>query len=217
MKLEGIYKKMLAHFGPREWWPVSNGFAPPEWEVCVGAILTQNTNWRNVERVLDNLKNEKMISPTDIKNIDKASLERLVRPSGYYRQKAERLKTFADFGLSFGAFPGFSKNVTRERLLGVKGLGPETADSILLYALGRPVFVIDAYTKRVFRRLGIIDSDDYEKLRKFFEESVPKDAEIYKEFHALIVEHAKNYCRKRPLCSGCVLRDGCGHQPSIKV
>lgn len=209
MKLTEIYQKMLAHFGPREWWPVSNGFTPPEWEICVGAILTQNTNWRNVERALDNLKNEKMISPTDIKNIDKAALERLVRPSGYYRQKAERLRIFADFVLGFGSFPGFSKNVTREQLLDVKGLGPETVDSILLYALNRPVFVIDAYTKRIFSRLGFKDGKNYEGWKRLFVSGLPKDAGLYKEFHALLVELAKNYCKKKPLCSECPLQNEC--------
>jgi len=203
MELPEVYQRLLEHFGPQGWWPVRNGFDPPEWEVCVGAILTQNTSWRNVEKVLDNLKNERILSPLDMIKIDKNRLEKLIKPSGFYRQKAERLKIFADFVLGFGSFKKFSKRVTREQLLKVKGLGPETVDSILLYALNRPVFVVDAYTKRVFTRLGFEDRKNYEEWRRFFEENLPNDVDLYKESHALIVEQGKILCRNNPMCEKC--------------
>jgi len=187
-----LYEKLLERFGEQGWWPMSNGFEPPEWEVCVGAILTQNTNWKNVEKALENLKKSGVISPDDIIKIEKSKLEQIIRPSGFYRQKAERLRIFADFVLGFGPFKKFSESVTRVQLLKVKGLGPETADSILLYALNRPVFVIDAYTKRICRMLNISKSQNYEELRSFFENSLPKDVKVYKELHALIVELGKN-------------------------
>jgi len=211
MELLEVYQKLLEHFGPQGWWPMRSGFDPPEWEVCVGAILTQNTSWRNVEKALNNLKNEEILSPLDVIKIDKNRLENLIRPSGFYRQKAERLKIFADFVMGFGSFEKFSKRVTREQLLKVKGLGPETVDSILLYALSRPVFVVDAYTKRVFTRLGFEDRKTYEEWRRFFEENLPKDVGIYKESHALIVELGKNWCRKSPICKKCIFQVDCAH------
>jgi len=212
-RLMEIYKKLLQHFGPQGWWPMSKGFAPPEWEVCIGAILTQNTNWKNVEKALENLKKEGILSPEEIKKIKIPVLENLIKPSGFYRQKAGRLKIFSDFVLSFGSFENFKKKVTREQLLQVKGLGPETADSILLYAVNRPVFIIDAYTRRIFTRIGFENcrknKKNYEDWRYFFESNLKRDVEIYREFHALIVEHAKNFCRKEPLCGDCVLNRGC--------
>ncbi len=209
MELMAIYEKLLKRFGGQGWWPMSNGFSPPEWEVCVGAVLTQNTNWRNVEKALENLKAGKVLSPVDMVSTEADELERMVRPSGYYRQKAARLRVFADFVLGFGGFGRFSRKVTREQLLDVRGLGPETVDSILLYALGRPVFVIDAYTKRVFRRLGFKDEHDYGGWRRFFESGLPPYVELYKELHALIVELAKGCCRPKPLCGECVLNEEC--------
>ncbi len=210
MKLLGIYDSLLGSFGPQGWWPMRNGFDPPEWEVCIGAILTQNTNWKNVEKALDGLKKERMLSPADIADAKGDALEKAIRPSGFYRQKAERLRALAGFVMSFGGFGGFSKEVTRPQLLGIKGLGPETADSILLYAIGRPVFVIDAYTRRVFTRTGFCADGGYEEWRALFESGLPEDAGIYREFHALIVELAKKFCRKEPLCAGCPLMPGCG-------
>jgi len=204
-----LYRKLLERFGEQDWWPMSNGFEPPEWEVCVGAILTQNTGWKNVEKALKNMKGNKIIRPADIRKIEKSKLEKIIRPSGFYKQKAERLKTFADFVLVFGSFEKFSKSVTREQLLKVKGLGPETADSILLYALNRPVFVIDAYTKRICKRTGLNKTENYEGLRRFFENNLPRDVSVYKDFHALIVELGKNHCRAKPLCGSCRLAENC--------
>jgi endonuclease-3 related protein len=185
------YEKLLKAYGPQAWWPMRRGFAPKEWEVCVGAILTQNTNWRNVERALDVLSENKAVSPADVLEIKNEKLEQLIRPSGFYRQKAIRLRTLAEFVLSFGSFEKFRNKVERRELLKVKGIGPETADSILLYACGRPHFVIDAYTRRFVRSLGLKIPLDYESLRQHFENSLPKDVALYKEFHALIVEWGK--------------------------
>ncbi len=188
---------------------MKNGFDPPEWEVCAGAILTQNTNWRNVERALGNLKGGGIISPQDVMKTGGARLRELIRPSGFYRQKAGRLRTFAGFVIGFGNFREFSEKVTREQLLRVDGFGPETADSILLYALGRPEFVIDAYTRRVFTRLGRVEGGGYEGWKTFFESGLPEDVGIYREFHALIVELAKGFCRKGPVCAGCPVNGLC--------
>ena len=184
------YEKLLKAYGPQAWWPMRRGFAPKEWEVCVGAILTQNTNWRNVERALDNLIKNKVVTPEATLKTSAKKLELLVRPSGFYKQKAERLKALAKFVLGFGSFDNFKK-VERHELLKVKGIGPETCDSILLYACERPCFVIDAYTKRFVRSLGLKAAQDYESLRSYFEMRLPKDVTLYKEFHALIVEWGK--------------------------
>ena len=172
-------------------------------------FATQQTNWKNVERALGNMKRGRITSPEDIRKVRKNNLECAVKPSGFYRQKAERLRVFSEFVISFGGFHEFSKKVTREQLLEVRGLGPETADSILLYALERPVFVIDAYTKRVFSRFGFENKKDYNEWREFFEDNLPRDVGVYKEFHALIVELGKNFCKTRPLCEKCILNDSC--------
>ena len=189
--LLGIYRSLLKEFGPQDWWPAHRSFKPEEWEICAGAILTQNTNWKNVERALDNLSRNKVISPEATLKTSIPKLEELVRPSGFYRQKAERLKTLAQFVLSFGSFDEFSKKVERSELLKVRGVGSETCDSILLYACGRPHFVIDAYTRRLVRALGIKIKTDYESLKAHFEKNLPEDVALYKEFHALIVRWGK--------------------------
>ncbi len=190
-----VYRKLLEEFGPQNWWPAGRNFKPKEWEICLGAVLTQNTNWKNVEKALDNLAARKILSPADILHLEQTELEQIVRPSGFYKQKAKRLKALAEFVLSFGGFENFRKNVKRSELLGVEGIGPETADSILLYACGRPYFVIDAYTRRLVRHLGWDKKfglkTDYESLREFFERNLPRDVPLYKEFHALIVEWGK--------------------------
>jgi endonuclease-3 related protein len=213
--LSSIYHKLLSRFGPQNWWPVS-GNGHRGWEVCVGAVLTQNTNWNNVEKALQNLITTKQMDPKNITSLDKRRLQRLIRSSGFYKQKARRLKTFAEFVLGFGTLDDFLKRVTREQLLALNGIGPETADSILLYACERPYFVIDAYTRRIFSRLGLIETKDYEELRTFFESNLPKDVNVYKEFHALIVRLAKEHCRKKPLCETCPLTELCKHRKDLK-
>jgi endonuclease-3 related protein len=188
------YQKLLKAYGRQAWWPMKRRFHPREWEVCVGAVLTQNTNWRNVERALDNLVKSRIVTPEATLAISTRKLEQLIRPSGFYRQKALRLRTLAKFVLAFGSFGAFKK-VEREELLKVKGIGFETCDSILLYACGRPYFVIDAYTRRFIKALGLRTANDYESLRHYFEKRLPKDAALYKEFHALIVEWGKRKTR----------------------
>ena len=169
-----------------------------------GNILTQNTAWNNVEKAINNLKQADLIASDKIINVDIAKLKDLIKPAGYYNQKAERLKIIAHFFKK-------NKNITREKLLQIKGVGPETADSILLYALKQPYFVIDAYTKRIFRRLGITNTDNYEELQQLFEKNLKKDTKTFNEYHALIVCLGKNICRKKPLCNNCPLSSICKH------
>jgi endonuclease III related protein len=178
----------------------------------VGAILTQNTAWTNVERALENLRREGMLSLRRMEQAPIAKLARLVRPSGYFRQKAKKLKAFASFlreeyGGSLSRMFCTPTNALREKLLGVHGIGPETADSILLYAGEHPVFVVDAYTKRVLERHGWVSGKaNYEEMRALFERHIPRDAAQYNEFHALLVQVGKNWCRPREArCSECPL------------
>jgi endonuclease-3 related protein len=185
----------------------------------VGAILTQNTSWANVERAIANLKRAKALSPKKLLEIDLEKLEQLVRPSGYFRQKAKRLKIYLQFFFAppiLGSIPNMQKIETgemREMLLAVNGIGPETADSILLYALDKPVFVVDAYTRRIFSRLGLVpEKIGYEELRMFFEKSLPVSVALYNDYHAQLVALGNRYCKKRPLCRECPLfsLDRCG-------
>lgn len=204
-----VFEIMVAEYGRQDWWPAGHGLSPEGWEVCVGAILTQNTAWKNAELALNNLSSAGCRTFMDMLSIDLKLLAGLVRPSGYYNQKAGKLKSLASFVGSFGSFEAFLAKATREGLLSVKGIGQETADSILLYACGRPEFVADAYTKRVFSRLGLVGEADYEDVKRFFESCLERDASLFNEYHALIVEHAKNVCRKRPLCGKCPLANHC--------
>lgn len=206
-----IYKKLLAAYAHQHWWPARGGFVPKEWEICVGAILTQNTAWSNVEKALANMRRNRCTTLKRILETDKRALERLVRPSGFFRQKARRLKAFAQFVNSFGSVELFLRNVTREQLLQVSGIGPETADSILLYAAGRPHFVVDAYTRRIFSRIGVLREESYEGIQALFEAALPRSAARYSEYHALIVQHAKRHCKKVPLCRSCPLRSNCAY------
>jgi len=199
MNLLKIYQKLLKRFGTQNWWPMQRDFSPPEWEICVGAVLTQNTNWGNVELALKNMKEKGLISRDCIKKVSEKKLAEVIRPAGYYNQKAKKLKILASF----------SGNLTRESLLSLWGLGPETVDSILLYAYGKPYFVVDAYTKRIFTRLGFGNRKSYDEWRKFFESNLPRSVSLYKEFHALIVKLGKENCRKKPVCRGCPLRREC--------
>ena len=210
MNLQEIYKILLKTFGKQEWWPMDGGFVPREWEVCIGAILTQNTNWQNVERALENLKRDKITNLERLLEINENKLAGLIRPSGYYNQKAKKLKAFSENVKKKGSVKNFLKNIKRNELLSMKGIGPETADSILLYAAGKPSFVIDSYTKRIFTRMGIVKKGiDYEELREFFERNLPRDVRIYNEYHALIVEMGKNICKPKPLCGKCPLEGKC--------
>jgi endonuclease-3 related protein len=201
-----IYDRLYRAFGPQHWWPAEAAF-----EMMVGAILTQNTSWRNVEKAIDSLKRKGVLTPKGLRQLKKPALASMIRPSGYYRIKADRLKAFVDF--LWEGYGGEIKNMgkerlseLRERLLQVKGVGPETADSILLYGLRKPVFVIDAYTKRVLSRHGIIsEKASYDETQRLFMGHLPHDEKLFNEYHALIVRVGKTLCKKTPKCGICPL------------
>jgi endonuclease-3 related protein len=198
--LNNIYSTLLKALGPQNWWPVRGNFSPKNWEVCVGAVLTQNTSWRNVEKALENLRQSNILTREDITKTPQETLAKIITPAGYFNQKARKLKELASF----------QGEPTRESLLTLWGIGEETADSILLYAYSKPYFVIDAYTRRVFSRLGLIKGDEeYDELRLLFEASVPRETNVYKEYHALIVNLGKNVCKKEPLCRECPISGVC--------
>jgi endonuclease-3 related protein len=206
-RIRAFYKAMFGAYGPQGWWPAETPF-----EVVVGAILTQNTNWKNVERAIANLKREGLLGPAALAAADDARLAEVIRPAGYYRIKARRLKNFIgmlvrDFGGDLDALFALPTGALRERILEVSGIGPETADSIVLYAAGRPVFVVDAYTARMLFRHGLIDRDaTYEDMQSLMAGSLADDVEVFKEYHALLVAVGKRHCRKAaPLCGGCPL------------
>jgi endonuclease-3 related protein len=192
-----IYTKLLNQFGHQQWWPADTPF-----EVVVGAVLTQQTKWENVEWAIQNLKERGLLEPEPLSKADIQELETLVRCTGFYRQKANRLKNISAF---FSENPDLLEkqgNELRNILLSLNGIGQETADSIVLYAAGKPSFVIDAYTKRICKCLGI--EGDYGKLQSVFEEALPRDVPLYKEFHALIVEYGKQFCGKKR-CGECII------------
>ncbi len=206
-ELESIYGRLYSAFGPQRWWPGDSPF-----EVAVGAILTQNTSWHNVERAIANLKGRGLLGPRKMHGLAAGELAGIIRPAGYFNIKAKRLKAFLK--LLFEQYGGSMKRmdrddtaVLRRRLLGVNGIGPETADSILLYALHRPVFVVDAYTKRVLSRHGILGRDEpYEVYQGLFHSTLKADAGLFNEYHALLVRIGKSHCRpSRPLCDECPL------------
>jgi endonuclease-3 related protein len=201
------FAAMSSALGPMHWWPASTPF-----EVIVGAILTQNTSWGNVERAIANLRSAQMLTPSAISTARPSRLAMLLRPSGYFRQKAKKLKAFVrflqrEYGGSLKRMFDTPTAKLREELLSVHGIGPETADSILLYAGNHPVFVVDAYTHRIFGRHGITDGEPhYESVRTLFEAALPRDPQLLNEFHALVVNTGKNWCRKsEPRCAECPL------------
>ncbi len=206
-QLEEYYGALFSAFGPQRWWPGGTQF-----EVIVGAILTQNTSWTNVERAIANLRDAGLLSPAAIDSVPLSRLEELIRSSGYFRQKALKLKAFCeflrvDYAGSLEQMFATPMDVLRKKLLGVFGIGPETADSILLYAGQHPVFVVDAYTKRMLSRHGWIDEDaSYEDVRSMVERQFSGNTGLFNEFHALIVNAGKQFCRPRdPLCGECPL------------
>lgn len=207
-RLQSVHDRLLDHYGPQGWWPAEHPF-----EMMVGAVLTQNTNWTNVEQAIANLRAAGLLDARAIAHCDEVSLARAIRPSGYFNQKGIRLKTLADFYLTHGGEAGIDQLPdARSALLALHGIGPETADSILLYALHRPVFVIDAYTRRIFGRLGATEPDaSYEALQHAFQAELPPDPGLYNEYHALIVMHAKQHCRTHPACPGCPLEKECAY------
>jgi endonuclease-3 related protein len=207
-KLRAVFEWLYEAYGPQHWWPGDMPF-----EVMIGAILAQNTAWSNVEKAIASLKALDCLNPEAILALSHESLAGLLRPTGYFNVKARRLQGFCEWYLAQDGYKTLARQETatlRGRLLGLNGLGPETADDILLYAFKRPVFVIDAYTRRLFARIGVIQGDEaYEELRYMFESALGPDVALYNEFHALIVRHAKEVCKSRPACSGCGLAASC--------
>lgn len=204
--LLGIYNKLYSRFGPQDWWPGDCAF-----EVIVGAILTQNTAWPNVEKAINNLKKHKLLSPRKLSRIKPSKIADLIRPSGYYNIKTRRILNFINYlnvehGGNLKKMFGLKTPALRKKLLEIKGIGPETADSILLYAADRPIFVVDAYTRRIFSRHQIIkEGVSYDRIQRLFMSNLPRSARIYNEYHALIVRAGKEFCRKNPKCGACPL------------
>ncbi len=202
-----MYDRLSHAFGPQHWWPGDTPF-----EIAVGAILTQNTNWLNVEKAIQNLKNRDALSAEVIYEIPVKELAELIRPAGYFNIKAQRLKSFINFLMkeyhgSMIKMKSRETHLLRKQLLSVNGIGPETADSILLYALEKPVFVIDAYTKRVLSRHRILDDNSsYDEFQSLFQGTLKQDEKLFNEYHALFVKLGKTFCRKsKPLCETCPL------------
>ena len=206
-QLEQVYKTLRKAFGHQQWWPGDTPF-----EVIVGAILTQNTAWTNVEKAIRNLKQARKLSFEGLHRISPKKLAQWIRPAGYFNVKTDRLKCFMEFlqrecGGDLSKLRRESMPVLREKLLAVKGIGPETADSILLYALGKTSFVIDAYTKRIFLRHGLAsEGASYDRWREIFTQALPARLDLYNDYHAQIVQTAKTHCRKLPRCETCPLR-----------
>ena len=214
-RIRDFYSALYERYGPQGWWP-----ARTRLECATGAILTQNTSWKNVEKAIEALRGNSMLSAEKIKAASHERLATLIRPCGYHNLKARRLKNFIDF--LFAAYGGVMENmlaedtdILREKLLSVNGIGEETADSILLYALGKPVFVVDNYSRRILRRHRLIpEGASYSEMQKLFVRSLSVDTEVFGEYHALIVKTGKLHCRKTPRCEGCPLE--CDpHDPGI--
>ena len=206
-RLMQMFENLLAHFGPQRWWP-----AETELEMMVGAVLTQNTNWKNVEKALMNLKKENVLSLHKLSTLSTSEVAALIRPAGYFNIKAKRLKNLIDFIVEhyqaeLSLFLKEETQALREGLLSVRGIGLETADSILLYAVRRPVFVVDTYTHRIMTRHGMTDEQmSYHELQALFMDHLPEDTALFNEFHALLVNTGKDYCRRKPLCHICPLK-----------
>jgi endonuclease-3 related protein len=209
MNLAEIYRALAACYGNLRWWP-----AKTPYEVIVGAVLTQNTAWGNVEKAIANFAGD--LSPERVMYLDTDALIEIIRPAGFFNQKAAYLREvtawFGRYGFSVSAVRKVPLTQVRAELLSVMGVGHETADSILLYAFGFPSFVVDAYTMRLLSRLPIDAGKGYEKVKAYFERELPCDVEIYNNFHALIVVNAKEHCRKKPVCEGCPLSEICAQE-----
>ena len=231
-ELELIYANLFSHFGPQHWWPVTKeGELIPKYhkkielndkqklEICFGTILTQNTSWKNVEKAICQLNKNKLIDIKKIIRIKKDKLARIIKSSGYHNQKAKKLKNFCDFLLKRhnGNLKSLFKNnikKLRNELLSVNGIGPETADSIMLYAAKKPIFVVDAYTKRVLNRIGYKE-EEYDEFQKLLMENLENSEKLFNECHALLVELGKNICKKDPLCGNCPINGFCSHYKDV--
>jgi len=214
--LTEIYQLLFDRFGPQHWWPGETQF-----EIITGAVLTQNTSWANVEKALTNLKSADLLSPEKLYHLDLPRLAELIRPAGYFNIKAKRLKNFVqwlfdNYDGKLSNLEGLETNRLRAELLVIKGIGRETADSILLYALDRPIFVVDAYTARVVVRHGLIEPGaDYEQLRELFQSNLLEDVQLFNEYHALLVKVGKEFCKPKAQCPGCPL-EKLPHKPDIE-
>lgn len=207
--LQEIYHLLLSRYGPQHWWPAEDPF-----EVVVGAILTQSTAWTNVEQAITNLKGAGVLSPKALRRLSLDELARLIRPSGYHHAKAIKLKVFAEqlrrYGDDLGMLFALDIPQLRQELLSIHGIGEETADSIILYAARKPIFVVDAYTRRILRRLGLAPkSDSYSAFQALFADNLSAEEGLFNEYHALLVRHGKEVCRKAPQCQDCCLRSLC--------
>lgn len=212
--LRAVYDRLDAAHGPQHWWPAQTPF-----EVMLGAILTQNTAWTNVERAIARLRASAPLEAGALLAMTEEALADAIRPAGYFNVKAGRLRAFCQEYLDAGGFDGLgalSTEALRHRLLAIRGVGPETADDMLLYAFARPVFVVDAYTRRLFGRLDALAADaPYEAIRRAFETALGPAVDLFGAYHALIVRHGKDACRaRRPLCEACCLRDICAFSAS---
>ncbi|MBM3246770.1 MAG: endonuclease III domain-containing protein [Candidatus Omnitrophica bacterium] len=206
--LNTLYRRLFVYFGPQHWWPGDSAF-----EVMVGAILTQNTSWANVEKAIANLKRNRLLEPAKLYQIPQKRLAGLIRPAGYYNIKAKRLRNFLRFLLedykgNLSSMSAADTPALRQALLAVNGIGPETADSILLYALDKPVFVVDAYTRRIFFRHRLIkEGAAYQEIQDLFMKNLKKDVELFNEYHALLVKLGKDFCLKtKPRCEICPIK-----------
>jgi endonuclease-3 related protein len=205
-KLNEIYELLLKAYGPQHWWPAESPL-----EVMVGAVLTQNTNWQGVEQAIANLKRDNLLNQHKLKAISIEELSRLIKPAGYFNLKARRLKNLIgmvaeSYGADLDAMEQVETAQLRQELLLVNGVGPETADSILLYAFHRPIFVVDTYTYRVTSRHGLIEEEaNYQALQDLFMEHLPLDVEMFNEYHALLVRVGKLHCKRKARCKGCPL------------
>jgi endonuclease III related protein len=206
--LQELYKRLFERYGPQGWWPGEGQF-----EIIVGAILTQNTNWGNVEKAIANLKAAGCLTPHALYAMDAGPLAELIRPAGYFNVKAQRLRQFLEWLFKqhdgdLDAVGQMSAERLREELLSIKGIGPETADSICLYAFAKPVFVVDAYTARILGRHGMIwPQAGYEEIREYFEGGLNRNVQLFNELHALLVRLGKEHCKPKPICRGCPLED----------
>jgi endonuclease-3 related protein len=206
--LKQAYQLLFKHYGEQDWWPGETSF-----EVMVGAILTQNTNWGNVEKAIGNLKRRNLLEPLKLSNLHHRTLASLIRPAGYYNVKTKRLKSFlaflmGEYGGDIRKMSKYDLHLLRRKMLEVKGIGKETADSILLYALNKEIFVVDAYTYRILMRHGVIcEEAEYDEIQDLFHDSLPSDIQMYNEFHALIVRVGKEYCKPKPKCEECPLKN----------
>ena len=206
INLPDLYTALHAHYGDLNWWPAKDAY-----EMCVGAILTQNTSWSSVEKAIANFGDR--LSPEYVNALSHDELADIIRPSGFFNQKAERVRAITEWLAQYGYDPASAAHVStdelRRQLLAIKGVGCETADSILVYAFGRLSFVVDAYTRRLLSRLGYDVPKDYDDIRRMIETAIEQDIYLYNNFHAVIVEQCKQHCLKKPRCAGCPLQEVC--------